>query len=241
MHFFIKYLYIIMIVLFPLSSIASIKKVFDAPNDIKIAIKEISPITRETDLQIIILLKNNPGSDKYLQAMNYFNGTLGGLLSALREQGEFMGDLGETMIFIPPSDSDTPKKVLLVGLGDEEDFTLGRLKVAGRIAAREAVRLQAKKISFAPILREQKDQLIEIGERDAAIVEQVILAYDTEKRLQTNHLAPNFDITEWTIEIAPMYFTSIVKKVDDVLKSTSLEVNARSLVPLVEKKISAQE
>src|SRR2546425_6740384 len=66
-----------------------------APWDVTVTVKMIGPVTQTTDLQIICLLKHNPAGDHYIEAMQDFNEKLGGVLSSLRERGEFVGDPGE--------------------------------------------------------------------------------------------------------------------------------------------------
>ena len=75
-----------------------------------------------------------------------------------------------------------PSRVLVIGLGPESDLSLDTLRVVGRVALREAVRLKAKHVSFAPTIRDQGNNSIDVGQGDRAVVENVILAYDTEKR-----------------------------------------------------------
>src|SRR6185436_557643 len=115
---------------------APAEKTFDAPHGMRLSVKMIGPVTQTTDLQIICVLKHNSveGSDKYIEAMNDFNEKLGHLLSSLRERGEFVGEAGETLLFKPPPQSITPKQVLLIGIGDERDLTIEKLKLVGRIA-----------------------------------------------------------------------------------------------------------
>lgn len=220
-------------VMLPLYSAYANEKVFEGPHHLKISVKEMTPDNHNADLQIIPLVRHTINGERYIQAMNYFNEQLGSLLSSLLENKEFLGELGETLLFIPPSDSASPKRVLLIGLGDESDLTLDKLKVAGRIAARSAVRLQAKQVSLAPTLRDQGS--IEIGEDDAVIAEQVVLAYDTEKRLQSQKLAPQFDISEWIIEAAPSYFDNIAEKVDKAVHTAMSAVKSRSGTPLSDR------
>lgn len=234
---FAKSLVILFTALLPSLSISATipEKRFNAPHEMTIAVKEIGPVTQDTDLQIISLLKHNANGDKYIEAMKDFNEKLGGLLSSLRERGEFIGELGETLLFIPPPDSIMPKKVLLIGLGDEKELSIDKLKIAGRIAAREAVRLQATHVSFAPTLRDQGSSVIDVGDGDAAVVEQLILAYDTEKRLQEQKLSPKFDINEWIIEAGPSYFENAASKVEQAVANASAQIQARSSNPLVVK------
>jgi hypothetical protein len=212
------------------------EKSFAAPHNMQLTVKEIGPVTQTTDLQIIFLLKHNPSGDQYIEAMQDLNDKLGKLLSNLRARGEFVGELGETFLFTPPTNSITPKRFLLIGMGDEQDLTLDKIKLGGRIALREAVRLQAKHVSFAPALRDQGSQRTDVGAGAAAIAEQVILAYDTEKRLQAESLAPHFDIKEWVIEAGPKYFTSATSSAEQAVKSATIAVNKRNKNPLVDKK-----
>src|SRR5215470_2035165 len=133
---------------------ATQEKRIAAPRDVMVSVKMIGPVTQTTDLQIICLLQHDPAGDKYIEAMQDFNDKLGGLLSSLRERGEFVGEPGETLLFTPPAASITPKKVLLIGVGEESALTVDRLRLAGTIAARESVRLGISHVSFAPTLRD---------------------------------------------------------------------------------------
>src|SRR5690242_21489753 len=63
-----------------------------------------------------------------------------------------------TLFRSPPPRSITPKRVLLIGMGEAKDVSLDKLRLVGRIALREAVRLGAKNVSFAPTLRDQGDR-----------------------------------------------------------------------------------
>ena len=161
---------------------APIEKAVDAPDDLKVSVKMIGPVTQSTDLQIICVLKHDATGDKYIEAMKDLNDHLGGLLSSLRDRNQFVGDAGETLLFTPPANSITPARVLLIGVGAESELTLDRLSVAGRIAARESARLGAVHVSFAPTLRDQGSTRIDVGEGDAIVVHQFLLALDTEKR-----------------------------------------------------------
>lgn len=203
---------------------------FPAQHGLKVTVKEIGPVTQTTDLQIITLLKHSDG-DKYIEAMQDFNDKQGGFIAAIRERGEFAGELGETFLYTPPAKSITPKKVLLIGLGDEQDLSLDKLKIAGRIAAREAVRLQAKHVSFAPTLRDQGSTVIDVGEGDGAVVEQVLLAYDTEKRLQAQGLAAKFSIQEWVIEAGPKYYDGVNTHVEQTIQSVGEQIKGRENAP----------
>jgi hypothetical protein len=203
----------------------------DAPHGLHIIIKMIGPVTQITDLQIICVLKHDPAGDQYIQAAKDLNDKLGGLLSSLRDRGQFIGDPGETLLFTPPANSITPSRVLLIGVGEESKLTLDSLRLAGRVAAREAVRLNVPHVSFAPTLRDQGSTRIDVGDGDAAVVEQFLLAYDTEKRLQAEVLSPSDNLKDLTIEAGPKFFDGTVEKATPAIASAVEQINQREAIP----------
>src|SRR5262244_2939680 len=207
------------------------EKSVSAPRDVTVTVKMIGPVTQTTDLQIICLLKHNPAGDQYIEAMQDFNDKLGGLLSSLRERGEFVGDPGETLLFTPPRGSITPQKVLLIGVGEEAALTVDRLRLAGAIAARESVRLGMAHVSFAPTLRDQGSARIDVGEGDAAVAISFLLAYDTELRLQEQGLASGAKIGEFVIEAGPQYFAGAAEKVGAAVQSAATALARREAKP----------
>jgi Cytosol aminopeptidase family, N-terminal domain len=207
------------------------EKSVSAPHSQTISVKMIGPVTQTTDLQVICVLKHDPAGDKYIAAMDDFNQKLHGLLSGLRDRGEFSGELGETLLFTPPANTIAPTQVLLVGIGDESGITLERLKLVGEIAAREAVRIKASQVSFVPALRDQGSVRVDVGDGDAAFVTGWILAYDTEKKLQDQQLTASIDVSSLTIQAGPTFFDGAFAKVSDAVASAAEIVNQRSAQP----------
>jgi hypothetical protein len=203
------------------------------PLGIKVSIKMIGPYTQAADLQIICLFKHKPFGDTYEGAAKATDEHLGGILSALRNRGEFVGELGETFLFTPPKCSIPAKQFMLIGLGDEKDLSLDSLRVVGRIAARESVRLRARRVAWAPVIRDEGNTTIDVGEGDRAFVEQMLLAYDTEKRIQEQGLAPKFSIKDLVIEAGPAYFDSAVKQVGEGIDSINDAMAQREAGPYV--------
>ena len=102
----------------------------------------------------------------------------------------------------------------------------------GRVAAREAVRLKAKRVAWAPVIRDQGNSKIDVGEGDRAFVESVLSAYDTEQRLQAQGLAEKFEITEWVIEAGPSYFDGSVEQIGKGIAATLPELARRDAAHL---------
>jgi hypothetical protein len=201
------------------------------PLGIKLSIKMVGPCSEAADLQIVCLFKHKPAGDTCQGAAKETDEKLGGILSALRNRREFVGELGETILFTPPKGSIPAKRFMVIGLGDETDLSLDTLRIIGRIAGREAVRLKAKHVAWAPVIRDEGNSTIEVGEGDRAFVEQMLSAYDTEKRLQAQGLAPKFSIEGFVIEAGPGYFDSVVKQVGEGIDSITAELRQRGATP----------
>jgi hypothetical protein len=211
---------------------AAKENVFAAkPLGIQVSIKMIGPYTQPADLQIICLFKHKPSGDTYQGAAKETDTHLGGILSSLRDRGEFIGELGETFLFTPPAGSIPAKRFMVIGLGDEKDLSLNSLRVVGRIAAREAVRLQAGHLAWAPVIRDEGNTAIEVGQGDRAFVEELLSAYDTEQRLQAQGLAPKFNLEDVVIEAGPSFFDSAVKQVGEGIDSITVQLRQRDATP----------
>src|SRR6266481_6995130 len=201
------------------------------PLGIRVSIKMDGPYMEAADLQIICLFKHKASGDTYQGAAKDTDEHLHGILSALRNRGEFVGELGETFLFTPPKGSIPAKRFMVIGLGEEKDLSLDSLRVVGRIAAREAVRLEAKHVAWAPVIRDEGNTTIEVGEGDRAFVEQMLSAYDTEKRLQAQALAPAFSIEDLVIEAGPTYFDDAAKQVGEGIESMTAVLAQRNAAP----------
>ena len=207
---------------------APAEKTFDAPHGLKVSVKIVGPYTEPADLQMICLFKHKPGGDTYQGAAKDTDEHLHGILSALRNRGEFVGELGETILFTPPNGSIPAKRFMVIGLGDEKDLSLDSLRVVGRIAAREAVRLQAKHVAWAPVIRDEGNTVLDVGESDRAFIEQMLSAYETEKRLQALGLAPDFSIEDLVIEAGPTFFDDAAKQVGEGIESITAVLDQRN-------------
>src|SRR5882724_6654195 len=201
------------------------------PLGIALSVKMDGPYMEAADLQLICLFKHKASGDTYQGAAKDTDAHLHGLLSALRNRNEFVGELGETILFTPPRDSIPAKRFMVIGLGEEKDVSLDSLRLVGRIAAREAVRLKAKHVAWAPVIRDEGSTTIDVGQGDRAFVEEMLAAYDTEKRLQAQGLAPKFSIDSFVIEAGPTYFDGAVDRVGDGISTATTELGRRDRAP----------
>ena len=207
------------------------RKSVAAPHGQTIFVEAIGPTAKSTDLQIICVLKHDPAGDKYIDAIDDLNRRLHHILSNLRERGEFAGELGETLLLTPPANSIAPRRLLVIGVGDEPALSLDRLGLVAAIAARECVRLGAANVSFAPTLRDQGSNRLDVGEADAVFTRAWLLAYDTEVRLRAQGLAPAGSVSSLTIEVGPKYFEAAAASVAAAVTAATAVTQSRSAAP----------
>lgn len=183
------------------------EKVFDAPNQVKLKVRMEGPYTADVALQVVCYFKYSPeGAKRMTGAPVELDKHLGGVIAALRERGEFVGDELETILITPPKDAIKAKALLLVGLGDESNLSLKLMEAVGRVSLREASRIGATRVAFAPLLRDQGNSTLATGDVEIAVVRGMLLAYDTQKRLEKEGLTKPFTLEQWNVEAGPAYF-----------------------------------
>src|SRR5580658_4629394 len=123
---------------------------FQALRDVTMTLRMEGPTTADVPLQVVCYFKYTPEGVKRMKgAPVELDHELGGVIGALRERGDFIGDELETILLIPPSNSIKAKALLLIGLGDERSLSLDVMERVGKVAVREASRLGASRVAFA--------------------------------------------------------------------------------------------
>src|SRR5216684_1362320 len=213
------------------------EKAFEAPHQVKVKVRMEGPYTADAPLQVVCYFKYTPeGAKRMSGAPVELDERLGGVIGALRERGEFVGDQLETLLIIPPRDSIKAKALLLVGLGDEDALSLNLMEGVGRVSLREAARLGVNRVAFAPLLRDQGNSKLGTGVVETAIVRGMLLAYDTEKRLQREALSKEFTLDGWNVEAGPAYFDETVAGVQKAIQQSTQLIKDRGGEPFSKNK-----
>ncbi|WP_165223496.1 M17 family peptidase N-terminal domain-containing protein [Aquisphaera insulae] len=186
----------------------------DGPRQTTLIVRMQGPYDADVPLQVVCYFKRTPDSDARMSgAPVELDKHLGGLIGSLRSRGEFGGEELETILFDVPAGTIRPKRLLLIGLGDESTLSGERMERVGRTALREAARLGVTKVAFAPLIRDQGSSAIATGEVERAVTRGVLLAYETERRLQEEGFARPFALAEWVVEAGPKYYDETVEGV----------------------------
>lgn len=208
------------------------QQVFDATNDVKIKVRMEGPYTADTPLQIVCYFKYTPeGAARMRGAPVELDKELGGVIASLRARGEFVGEELETLLIVPPENTIMAKRLLLIGLGDESALSLERMERVGRVALREAVRIGAGNVAFAPLIKDAGNNAFAAGDVETAVVRGVLLAYDTEKRLQNQGFAKPYTLASWGVEAGPAYFDETVAGVKKAIKQSIDAQTKRDAAP----------
>jgi hypothetical protein len=185
-------------------------QVLEGTYGVKLIVRAQGPYDADVPLQVVCYFKHKEGGDKTLGAAVELDKRLGGVIASLRNRGEFVGDEQETLLLTPPDGTIKSRLLLLVGLGDEGSLSLGTMEQVGRTALRQAVRLGVKRVAFAPLLRDQGNDKLPVGDVETAVIRGMLLAYDTEKSLQKEGLAKECTLEEWVVEAGPAFFDDTV-------------------------------
>jgi hypothetical protein len=208
-----------------------------APHGVTIKVRMEGPYTAETPLQVVCYFKYSPEAAKRMSgAPVELDKRLGGVIASLRERGGFVGVQLETMLITPPRDSINAKALLLVGLGDENALSLDLMDAVGRVSLREAARLGASRVAFAPLIRDQGNSKFGTRDVETAVVRGMLLAYDTEKRLQKEGLSKDFTLDQWSVEAGPIYFDETVTGVQKAIEEAGKAIKDRGADPLLKGK-----
>jgi hypothetical protein len=208
------------------------EKALDGPHQVKVKVRMEGPYTADVPLQVVCYFKYTPeGAKRMSGAPVELDKHLGGAIASLRERGEFIGDDLESFLITPRSGSIKAKALLLIGLGDETSLSLEKMEQVGKTAVREASRLGARKVAFAPLIRDQGNSKFGTGEIASAVVRGVFLAYDTERRLQKENLGKDFTLDEWWQEAGPAFFDETAGAAEKAITQANAAIAQRSSAP----------
>ncbi|MGH7483535.1 MAG: leucyl aminopeptidase family protein, partial [Longimicrobiales bacterium] len=114
--------------------------------DLEVSVAQVEPAELGTPLLVIQQFERDVGP---LPAALAVDRVLEGRIAYAIESGDFRGRRDETLLFYPDVGSSGPERVLLVGVGKREDFTLESVRRAVGLAVREAQRLGVGELALA--------------------------------------------------------------------------------------------
>jgi hypothetical protein len=200
-------------------------------NGLTLTVRMQGPYDADVPLQIVCYFRKKDGQT-LKGAPVELDKRLGGVIANLRDRGEFAGDELETLV-IDTKRMIPAKMLLLIGLGDEKDLTLDRMERVGRVAYREAAKLGATRVAFAPLLRDQGNDKLPTGDVGRYVVRGLLLARDTGSRLQKEGLAGKFALEEWIAEAGPDFYKETITGVKQGVEEANATAKKRRTDPFI--------
>jgi len=145
-----------------------------------------SPAETTTELQVICLFRSSPTNTLH-GSLTETNEKLHGLLDLLRKPQLFRGEFAETVLVTPPAGSLDAKKLLIIGLGNSEDFSPQRMQLVGEIIYAEASRLGIAQFYFAPTILDGGVAKFPTGEVAEQVTLGVLRAAAIERTLREHN------------------------------------------------------
>ena len=179
-------------------------KIPNAPISTRVLME--SPADTETDLQIICLFESTPQNTLHGSLIET-NEKLKGLLDKLRNPSLFRGELGETLVIVPPAGTLRARKLLIIGLGDSENFTPQRLELVASIAYNESTRLGVAHPFFAPTVFDGGVTKYSTGQASESFIAGFLRAARTEKVLEAAGTSTGQVLQDLTYLAGPAHAT----------------------------------
>lgn len=172
-----------------------------------------SPAAQETPLQIVCVFEytegditnSPPALPKELNGLLHVDEALHGLITDLRKSNQFQGKLLETLLINPPANTIPAEKLLIIGLGNRNDFKPEIMKLIGITGMREALRLGVSSYTHASDL---KDAGIDSATAvvASAVVSGASEAYQTQNYLYKQKASSPLTVKKVTVLSGPAYF-----------------------------------
>lgn len=140
-----------------------------------------------------------------LNGLVHLDDALKGEFTKIRQSGQFKGHSLETLLISPPKGSMSAKKLLLIGLGDRNNFTPELMTSVAEVATREALRLGVTNFAFASDL---KDAGIDSPTALVAgnVVKGIVNANRSEMYLKEHNLSKTKKLEKVYLLAGPSFF-----------------------------------
>lgn len=211
----------------PVSTLPAVntKEMLGKVDGIEIEAVVQSPSAQNTPLQVVCLFEytegdifnSPPALPKEQNGMLHVDEALHGLITDLRKTHQFEGKSLETLLIIPPENSIAAKKLLLIGLGNRNDFKPELMRLIGITGMREALRLGVTTYSHASDL---KDAGISSPTAEVAgyVIQGAVEAYRTQNYLKDRNASSPLTVMKVSLLTGQSFFEDSKKGIQDTLK-----------------------
>ena len=178
----------------------------------KVRIKAVaqSPSATDTELQVVCFFDQTL-NQVYGGGTELVDAGFKGAIRELRSEDIFRGERLETLLLQPQTHQIPARRLLMIGLGDPAQLTLDTLQAVGRIAVREAIKLNVWSFSFAPSLKDAGLSMFEASEVSVALAQGMVRAIAQAETLHARGLDASFLLEEIVFLAGPAHLENSLK------------------------------
>lgn len=190
------------------------------------------PSSAPADLQIACVFEyvegdifnSPPALPAELNGLVHLNDSLKGQLTEIRKSGKFDGHYLETFYLDLPKGTISAKKLLLIGLGDRNNFNEDIMIAVGKVATREALKLGVKNFAFSGDL---KDAGIDSKAAVVAcnVTRGIINEYKVQNLLKSQGLTKFVLLEEVFLLTGPLFFEAAGGGISEAITDAVKENN----------------
>ncbi len=173
-------------------------------HDLNLNIVTWDGVTAEVDLSCGCLFDHEVDYAPIQGGLADLNQTLNGKLLHIREQKLFQAVRFETLLFDQTQPNIQSEKVLLIGMGNPEDWGAADTAKAVQIAFRTAQQLGLESVAFAPSILDTGIQIK--ADLSAVLVQALLDVYDAHLQLEQLGLVKPCTVQNWYFDAGDHQF-----------------------------------
>jgi hypothetical protein len=176
---------------------------------LQLSIAAWDAVTADVDLACACMFQREVDGADLAGGLLHLDRSLGLALTMLRAERSFKPELMETLHIARPGRAIKARELLIVGLGDPDQWTPPQMRRATRVAVHEAVRLKARTASFAPSMLDAGLHPNATTGAASEMLGGVVEAWSAEMRLVSLNLAPPPVLESWTFGAGAAHVSSM--------------------------------
>lgn len=154
--------------------------------------------TAEVELSCACIFEHEMNNRSFSGGLAHLDEALNGRLNEIRENNWFSAQLNDALLINQTPSTIQAPKVLLIGMGRPEDFTVEKIGTAIKTAVKTAHQLELKSVAFAP-------SILDTGLNPPANLNELMLRslkeeLDRHHQLHLQNLVKKSEIERWIFD-----------------------------------------
>lgn len=170
-------------------------------HDVAIEIAGWDGVAASVDLSCACMFAHEAHGGTLTGGLAHLDGVLGGVLQTLRGEALFTAQRGESLLITRPPPGVAGKELLVVGLGDPQDWSPAVMEAAVRQALDTAAARSLRNVAFAASMLDGGLSSGETTGAASAMLRGLTRGIDAAARLQALGLAGPLSLERWIFDV----------------------------------------